>query len=62
MAEKPPLHVSLAAVPGSLSSPITGLYALLTAFPVVAQFCDGVPASAPFEVEIVGAERASDCG
>lgn len=54
MAGKPPLHVSLVAVPGSLSSPITGLYEVLTAFPVVADFYDSVPPSSPFEVEIVG--------
>lgn len=57
MTKTPPLHVSLAAVQGSLSSPITGLYELLTAFPVVADFCDGVPAASPFEVEIVGPAR-----
>ena len=51
------LHVCLAAVAGSLSSPITGLYELLTAFPVVARFCDDVPAASPFEVEIVGPAR-----
>lgn len=55
MAEKSPLHVSLAAVPGSLSSPITGLYELLTIFPVIADLYEDVPASPPFEVEIVGA-------
>lgn len=59
MAGKPPLHVSLVAVPGSLSSPITGLYELLTVFPVVAEIYDGVPACSPFEVEIVGAARTT---
>lgn len=59
MARSPPLHVSLAAVPGSLSSPITGLYEVLTAFPVVADFSDSVPASSPFEVEIVGPTRTT---
>lgn len=59
MTGKPPLHVSLAAVPGSLSSPITGLYELLTAFPVVADLYKGVPASSPFEVEIVGPARTT---
>lgn len=59
MAGTPPLHVSLVAVPGSLSSPITGLYEVLTAFPVVADFYDEVPASSPFEVEIVGPDRTT---
>lgn len=54
MARKPPLHVSLAAVPGSLSSPITGLYELLGAFPIAAEYYDSVPTVSPFEVEIVG--------
>lgn len=59
MTGKPPRHVSLAAVPGSLSSPITGLYELLTAFPMVADFCDDVPAASPFKVEIVGQARTT---
>ena len=59
MAGSSPLHVSLAAVPGSLSSPITGLYEVLTAFPVVANFYDGLPAASPFQVEIVGPERTT---
>lgn len=59
MPGKLPLHVSLAAVPGSLSSPITGLYEVLTAFPVVAGFYDGVPATSPFKVEIVGETRTT---
>lgn len=59
MAESLPLHVSLAAVPGSLSSPITGLYELLTAFPVVADFYEDVPFSSPFSVEIVGLARTT---
>ncbi|MFA7506373.1 MAG: helix-turn-helix domain-containing protein [Burkholderiaceae bacterium] len=57
MAGSAALHVSLAAVPGSLSSPITGLYELLTSFPVVADFYDDVPAISPFDVEIVGRSR-----
>lgn len=57
MAEPPTYHVSLVAVPGTLSMPISGLYEVLTAFPVVAAFYDCVPATPPFEVEIVGAER-----
>jgi transcriptional regulator GlxA family with amidase domain len=48
------MHVSLIAVPGSLAMPRAGLYEVLTAFPVVAKFHDGVPISPPFEVEIVG--------
>lgn len=50
----PPIHVSLVAVPGSLAMPLAGLYEVLTAFPVVANFHDGVPSSPPFKVEIVG--------
>lgn len=59
MSEKRPLHVSLVAVPGSLSAPITGLYEVLTAFPVVADFYDSVPATSPFEVEIVGTTQTT---
>lgn len=59
MAAAPPFHVSLVAVPGSLSSPITGLYELLTSFPVVADFYEGVPAFSPFAVEIVGQARST---
>lgn len=59
MVDRPPLHVCLVAVPRTLSMPVAGLYEVLTAFPVVAGFYDGVPASQPFRVEIVGTERAS---
>ena len=59
MNGEPPFHVSLAAVPGSLSSPITGLYELLGAFPMVAEFSNDVPCSSPFEVEIVGPVRTT---
>lgn len=54
MTSAPSIHVSLVAVPGSLAMPVAGLYEVLTAFPVVASFHEGVPASPPFEVEIVG--------
>jgi transcriptional regulator GlxA family with amidase domain len=59
MTESTPLHISLVAVPGTLSAPIAGLYEVLTAFPVVAEFHDGVPAAPPFEVETVGTKRAT---
>lgn len=59
MAEKAPLHVSLVATQGSLSMPIAGLYEVLNAFPAVAEFNEGVPASPPFKVDIVGTARAS---
>lgn len=59
MTGKPLLRISLVAVAGSLSSPITGLYELLTAFPVVAGLYDGVPAVSPFDVEIVGPARTT---
>lgn len=52
--EKPPIHVSLVAMPGTLAMPIAGLYEVLSAFPFVAAFSDDVPARPPFEVEIVG--------
>ena len=58
MTDRTPIHVSLAAIPGSLSMPIAGLYEVLNAFPVVAGFHSGVPATPPFEVEIVGSARA----
>ncbi|WP_366554469.1 GlxA family transcriptional regulator [Aquibaculum sediminis] len=53
------LHVSLVAVPGTLAMPVAGLYEVLTAFPVVASFHAGVPASPPFVVDIVGTARAT---
>jgi transcriptional regulator GlxA family with amidase domain len=56
---KQPLHVSLIAIPGTLSAPIAGLYEVLTAFPVVAGFYEDVPVAQPFDVEIVGRERTS---
>lgn len=59
MSDKPPLHVSVIAIPGTLSLPIAGLYEVLNAFPVVAGFYDGVPATPPFEVEIVGAAKTN---
>jgi len=59
MGVKAPIHVSLVAIEGTLAMPIAGLYEVLTAFPVVAAFHDGVPASPPFEVEIVGAARTT---
>lgn len=59
MAGTKPFHVSLVAIPGTLSAPIAGLFETLTAFPVVANFDDEVPAMPPFEVEIVGRERTS---
>lgn len=59
MDESAPLHVSLIAVPGTLSMPIAGLYEVLNAFPIVAGFYDGVPASPPFAVEIVGSARTT---
>jgi len=59
MTENLPLHVSLVAVPGTLAMPIAGLYEVLTAFPVVANFHEGVPASPPFAVEIVGTARTT---
>lgn len=62
MPDKAPLHVSLVATPGTLTMPIAGLYEMLTAFPVIADFYEGVPASPPFEVDIVGATRTSLTG
>lgn len=59
MTGKPPLHVSLVALEDTLVMPIAGLYEVLTAFPVVAAFQSDVPASPPFEVEIVGTQRTT---
>src|SRR5690606_23962883 len=59
MTESTPLHVSLVAIPGTLSMPISGLFEVLTAFPVVAEFYEGVPSAPPFTVEIVGMERTT---
>lgn len=54
--------MSALSLPGTLSSPITGLYEVLTAFPVVADLYDEVPAAPPFEVDIVGHEATSLTG
>lgn len=57
MADRSPLHVSLAGIPGALALPITGLYEVLSAFPMLSELYDGMPASPPFEVDIVAAEK-----
>lgn len=54
MADKQAVHVSLVVTPGTLAMPISGLYEVLTAFPVVSAFYDEVPATPPFDVDIVG--------
>ncbi|MFL1484088.1 GlxA family transcriptional regulator [Marinobacter sp. LN3S78] len=59
MAPGAPLHVSLVAVPGTLSMPVAGLYEVLNAFPVLASFYDDIPEVSPFQVEIVGAEQTT---
>lgn len=59
MAGQRALHVSLAVTPGTLSMPISGLYEVLTAFPVVAGFYEDVPATPPFEVDIVGPSKTT---
>lgn len=59
MRDKPRIHVSLVALPGTLVMPIAGLYEILNVFPTVAAFSADVPASPPFDVEIVGAARTT---
>ncbi|MBA1149390.1 helix-turn-helix domain-containing protein [Ectothiorhodospiraceae bacterium WFHF3C12] len=59
MGGKAAIHVSLVAVEGTLAMPVAGLYEVLTAFPVVAPFNEDVPASPPFDVEIVGPARTT---
>lgn len=53
-----PLHVSLAGLPGAMSLPVTGLYEVLTSFPMLRTLYPDVPTASPFEVEIVAAERS----
>lgn len=58
MADRRPLHVCIAGLPGSLALPVTGLYEVFHAFPMLGQLYEGIP-EAPFEVEIVAAQRAN---
>lgn len=54
-----PIHVSLAGIPGALSTPITGLYETLHAFPLLRGLFDDIPDDPPFAVEIVAPRKAS---
>lgn len=57
-AGQAPLHVSIAGLPGSLALPVTGLYEVFNAFPMVRLLYEEIP-EAPFEAEIVAAQRAN---
>lgn len=52
-----PIHVSLAGIPGALSTPVTGLYETLNAFPLLRGLYDDVPERPPFTVDIVATEK-----
>src|SRR3546814_12004697 len=49
----PPLHVSLVAIPEAVVSTLTGIFDVMSAFPLM--FPAGhAPLAAPFQVELVG--------
>lgn len=50
-------HVSLVVIPEATVSSLSGLYDVLNCFEVLGSFDDAVPASAPFEVELVATRR-----
>jgi transcriptional regulator GlxA family with amidase domain len=50
----PPVHVSLVALPEGSISTLHGLYDVLNAFGMLADFDESIPQSPPFRVEIVG--------
>ena len=52
----PPLHVSLIAIPDAVISTLTGIYDVLNAVKMLTGV-DAMPASPPFQVEIVGVKR-----
>ncbi|RIA47676.1 GlxA family transcriptional regulator [Dichotomicrobium thermohalophilum] len=52
-----PIHVSLAGLSGALSTPITGLYESLHAFPLLRGLFDDIPSESPFDVDIVAARK-----
>ncbi|MFP4537167.1 MAG: GlxA family transcriptional regulator [Dichotomicrobium sp.] len=54
-----PIHVSLAGIPGALSTPVTGLYETLNAFPLLRGLYEEVPDRPPFAVDIVATEKTS---
>jgi len=54
-----PIHVSLAGIPGALSTPITGLYETLHAFPLLRGLFDDIPEEPPFAVEIVAPRKTN---
>ncbi len=56
-AQRQPIHVSVAGIPGSLSLPVTGLFEVLSAFPMLCNLYEGVPDTPPFEVEIVACDK-----
>lgn len=58
MAEaRPPLHVSLVAIPDAVISTLTGIYDVMNSFKMLAGADGAIPDDPPFKVEIVGAAR-----
>lgn len=47
-------HTSLIAIPDAVISTLTGIYDVLSSFPMLASLSDAIPVAAPFDVEIVG--------
>lgn len=52
--ERPPLHVSLVAIPDAVISTLTGIYDVLGAFRMLGRVDQSIPEIPPFRVEIVG--------
>jgi transcriptional regulator GlxA family with amidase domain len=60
MAEaRPPLHVSLVAIPDAVISTLTGIYDVMNSFRMLARADGALPDNPPFKVEIVGATRGA---
>lgn len=56
------IHVSLLLMPDAIMSSVTGIYDVLTCFPLLASIEPDVPSSNPFEVELVGTSTSSPAG
>ncbi len=50
--------MSILAIPDAMFSTLSGLYDVLNVFPLLGTFDDAVPASPPFQAEIVAPDRA----
>jgi transcriptional regulator GlxA family with amidase domain len=58
-ATDPPLHVSVVAIPEAAISTLSGIYDVMNAFAFLARTDPAIPATPPFAVEIVGAQRGA---